>query len=149
MVDQKTLVAVVELATRVDELHQQLAECRRDARVWEVEYQAKEDELNEFADTAAAEPVQSQLALEDACAQRDDDQSRLAQYEDTAADPGILTGSAGVALRSAARSVCEQIRKSVEQLSNGEDDDAMLSLSRALAHAESVVDVLNQGGELS
>lgn len=149
MVDQKTLVAVVELATRVDELHQQLAECRRDARAWEVEYQAKEDELNEFADTASAEKTRIQLALDDACTQRDEYKNRLARYEDMGGELEFFAGTADVALRSAARSVCEQIRKSVEQLSNGKDDDAMLSLSRALAHAESVVDVLNQGGELS
>lgn len=149
MVDQKTLVAVVDLATRVDELHQQLAECRRDLQLWELKCRAKEDELSQLVDTASAEKAQIQVVLEDACAQRDDYQSRLAQYEDTANDPGIFTGTAGVALCSAARSVCEQIGKAVEQLSNGEDDDAMLSLSRALAHAESVVDVLSQGGELS
>lgn len=137
MVSQEVLVESLRLAGRIDELHQQLAECRRDARAWEVDYQAKEDELNEFADTALAEKTRIQLALDDACAQRDEYRERLAAF----------TGD--TSLVETARSVKAQLVKAMEQLGNGEDDDAMLSLSRALAHAESVVDVLNQGGELS
>ena len=47
----------------------------------------------------------------------------------------------------AAKSVVSELNTAIDKSGQANDDSVMLSLSRALAHAESVRDVLCHGGE--
>ena len=117
MVSQEVLVESLRLAGRIDELHQELYVVR------------------EQLEAAHLKCGQLKIALDDACAQSDEYRKRLA----------VFVGD--TSLVETARAVKAQIVNASEQLGEFESDDVMLSLSRALAHIDSVVDVLSHGGE--
>lgn len=126
MVSQEVLIESLRLASRIDELHTQLGQVSRELE----------------AANLKREWIKS--VLDDACVQRNEYRDRVTQLEEVIEKGRFVSANA---FSGSMKSVVDSINDAVDKFGAGKDDAAMLSLSRALAHSESVVDILSQGQE--